>query len=135
MMTALLDIAMADGRFYTLIDALRAANLTDVLTQSAPYTLFAPTDNAFAVLQSAGVATLMADTPLLTRILTQHVLAGKVLAAQLILQSSWTTLGGGTLTARVDGDTLYIADARIVMRDIEGDDGVIHAIDKVLIPT
>jgi transforming growth factor-beta-induced protein len=135
MMTALLDIAMADGRFYTLIDALRAANLTDVLTQSAPYTLFAPTDNAFAVLQSAGVATLMADTPLLTRILTQHVLAGKVLAAQLILQSSWTTLGGGTLTARADGDTLYIADARIVMRDIEGDDGVIHAIDKVLIPT
>lgn len=134
-MTALLDIAMADGRFYTLIDALRVANLTDVLAQSAPYTLFAPTDNAFAVLQSAGVATLMADMPLLTRILTQHVVAGKVMAAQLILQPSWMTLGGGTLTARVEGNTLYIADASIVMRDIEGNEGVIHAIDKVLIPT
>jgi transforming growth factor-beta-induced protein len=134
MMTKLLDIALADGRFYTLTDALRAANLTDVLTQSAPYTLFAPTDEAIAVLQSAGVAALMADVPLLTRILTHHVIAGKVMAAQLLLQPSWTTLGGGTLSARVEGDKLYIADAQIVMRDIEGDEGVIHAIDKVLTP-
>jgi transforming growth factor-beta-induced protein len=57
-----------------------------------------------------------------------------VMAAQLLLQPSWTTLGGGTLSARVEGDKLYIADAQIVMRDIEGDEGVIHAIDKLLTP-
>ena len=132
-MTKLMDIALADGRFYTLIDALRAAGLIDSLTQAGQFTLFAPTDDAFTVLQPSGISALLADTTLLKRILPHHVIPGRVLAAQLILQPSWTTLSGNTLTPRVDGDTLYIADARITMRDIEGDDGIIHAIDKVLI--
>jgi transforming growth factor-beta-induced protein len=134
-MTKILDIAMADGRFYTLIDALRAAELTALLDESAPFTLLAPIDDAFAVLQPEGVRVLLSDAEFLRRILTHHILAGRQLAAQLVLNSPITPLDGQLMQSRVEGSELYIADARVVMRDIEGDDGVMHAIDKLILPT
>jgi uncharacterized surface protein with fasciclin (FAS1) repeats len=133
-MTKLLDIALADGRFYTLIDALRAADLTDILQSSVPFTLLAPTDDAFSVLLPTGVSALMQDADLLQRILRQHVLPGKYLAAQLLLHSPVTTLAGAEVNVRLEAQALYVQDAQVILRDMEGDDGVMHALDKVLLP-
>ncbi|MDX2138879.1 MAG: fasciclin domain-containing protein [Chloroflexota bacterium] len=133
-MTKLLDIALADGRFYTLIDALRAADLTDILASSAPFTLLAPTDDAFNMLFPTGSSALMQDVALMQRILRHHVLPGKYLAAHLLLHAPVATLAGAELNVRLDGQTLYVQDAQIMLRDMEGDDGVMHALDKVLLP-
>ncbi len=133
-MTKILDVAMADGRFYTLIDALKAANLIETLEQTSPFTLLAPTDEAFALLQPQGVSALLADTVLLNRILAHHVIAGKYSAAELLLLPPRSSLVGQPLSARIAEDVLYIEDSRVLMRDIEGDDGIMHALDKLLIP-
>jgi uncharacterized surface protein with fasciclin (FAS1) repeats len=133
-MTKLLDIALADGRFYTLIDALRAADLMDVLASSAPFTLLAPTDDAFSVLLPSPSSALMQDVALMQRILRHHILPGKYMAAQLLLHSPVSTLAGAELNVRIEGQTLYMQDAQITLRDMEGDDGVMHALDKVLLP-
>lgn len=133
-MTKILDIAVADGRFYTFIDALRAAGMDILLKQNTPFTLLAPTDDAFAVLQPSGVSALLADHVLLKRILSQHIINGRLMAAQLILDSPLFPLDGAPVVARVEGDALYLGDAQVIMRDIEGDDGVMHALNKLITP-
>jgi len=133
-MTKVLDIAFADGRFYTLVDALRATGLDKTLAQSTPYTLFAPTDDAFAAFEPEGLAGLTRDSAALTRLLRKHIVAGAWLAAQLADVDSLVTLDHQALPMSVDEDRLMVDGVRLIMRDIEGDDGVMHVLDRVLTP-
>ncbi|MCA9904155.1 MAG: fasciclin domain-containing protein [Anaerolineae bacterium] len=131
-MTKILDIAFADGRFYTLVDALRATGLDKALAESTPYTLLAPTDAAFAAFQAGGLEGLTRDLTSLTELLRKHIVSGAWLAEQLIAQSSIQSLGGQPLMLNSDGSDLSVENARVIMRDIEGDDGVMHVLDHVL---
>ncbi|MBE0689437.1 MAG: fasciclin domain-containing protein [Anaerolineae bacterium] len=133
-MTKLLDIALADGRFYTLVDALRATDLDKILAQSMPYTLFAPTDDAFAAFQPEGLDGLTRDLESLTKLLRKHVIPGAWLTAQLAGVPSVTTLDDQSLPLIVDDDRLSVDGVRVIMRDIEGNDGVMHVLDRVLSP-
>lgn len=125
--------------FSILVEAVVAADLTATLSGTGPFTVFAPTNAAFAALLTELGTTkeaLLANKPLLTTVLTYHVLAGKVLKAQVPVGTPITTLQGGTFTV---GSDLVITDARgrrsaIVATNIETTNGVIHAIDKVLLP-
>lgn len=131
--------AQSDSRFSILVEAVVAADLATTLSGPGPFTVFAPTNEAFAsLLAELGVTQtqLLADKPLLTKVLTYHVVAGRVLKAEVPVGVPITTLQGGTFT--VDG-SLVITDQRgrtsqIVETDVVVNNGVIHAIDKVLLP-
>ncbi len=129
------DIAVADGRFETLVAALQAAGLVDTLKGDGPFTVFAPTDAAFNMLPEGTVAGLLADIPALTDILLYHVVSGKVMAADVVGLTSATTVQGQDVSIRVEGGNVYIDDAMVVITDIEASNGVIHVIDSVLIPS
>jgi len=130
----IVDIAVADGRFDTLVAALQAAELADTLQGNGPFTVFAPTDDAFAALPEGTVAALLEDIPALTNILLYHVVAGDVRAADVVTLESAVTVQGDAVTISVDGDTVRINDALVVIVDIETSNGVIHVIDAVLLP-
>jgi transforming growth factor-beta-induced protein len=134
-MTKILDIALADGRFYTLYDAIKASSFAEDFTGEGYFTIFAPTDDAFQTLPEGTLAGILQDQSLLGRILAYHVLPLKFMAGELALQARVNTLHGGILAVKMDGDNLWVQDARVIMRDIEGDNGVIHVIDKLLIPS
>ncbi|NNF63747.1 MAG: fasciclin domain-containing protein [Acidimicrobiia bacterium] len=133
-MADIVDTAIADGRFTTLVAALQAADLVDTLKGEGPFTVFAPTDDAFAALPDGTVDGLLADIPALTDVLTYHVVSGKVLAADVVGLDSATTLQGSDVTIRVEGDSVFINDSQVIITDIETSNGVIHVIDAVLIP-
>lgn len=133
-MADIVDTAIADGRFTTLVAALQAAELVDTLKGEGPFTVFAPTDDAFAALPEGTVEGLLADIPALTDVLTYHVVSGKVLAADVVGLDSATTLQGTDVTVRVEGDSVFINDSQVIITDIETSNGVIHVIDAVLIP-
>ena len=130
----IVDIAVADGRFETLVAALQAADLVDTLKGDGPFTVFAPTDDAFNMLPEGTVAGLLEDIPALTDILLYHVVSGKVMAADVVGLTSATTVQGQDVSIRVEGGNVYIDDAMVVITDIEASNGVIHVIDTVLIP-
>jgi uncharacterized surface protein with fasciclin (FAS1) repeats len=130
----IVDIAVADGRFTTLVAALQAADLVDTLNGEGPFTVFAPTDDAFAALPEGTVDALLADIPTLTNILLYHVVPGKVLAADVVNLSSADTVLGEAVKITVDGGTVKINDAQVIITDIEASNGVIHVIDAVLLP-
>ncbi len=130
----IVDIAVADGRFTTLVAAVQAAGLVDALSADGPLTVFAPTDDAFAALPEGTVEALLADIPTLTNILLYHVVEGKVMAADVVGLTSATTLLGEDVTVTVEGDTVKINDATVIITDIEASNGVIHVIDTVLLP-
>ena len=132
---SIVDIAAADGRFQTLVAALEAAGLVDTLSGDGPFTVFAPTDDAFAALPAGTVETLLGDIPTLTDILLYHVVSGNVMAADVVTLDSATTLQGDDLSVSVDGDTVRINDARVLITDIQAANGTIHVIDSVLIPS
>ncbi len=131
---SIVDIAVADGRFTTLAAALEAAGLVDTLKNEGQFTVFAPTDDAFAKLPEGTVDALLEDIPTLTDILLYHVVDGKVLAADVIALQETETLSGKNITIRVEGDKVYINDAMVILTDIMADNGVIHVIDTVLLP-
>jgi uncharacterized surface protein with fasciclin (FAS1) repeats len=130
----IVDTAVADGRFTTLATALEAAGLIDTLKGEGPFTVFAPTDDAFAKLPEGTVAGLLEDIPTLTNILLYHVVAGKVPAADVVNLSSADTVLGQPVSISVNGDTVNVGDAQVVITDIETSNGIIHVIDTVLIP-
>lgn len=134
-MADIVDTAIADGRFTTLVAALQAADLVDTLKGEGPFTVFAPTDDAFAALPEGTVDGLLADVPALTDVLTYHVVAGKVLAADVVGLDSATTLQGTDVTVTVDGESVFINESQVIITDIETSNGVIHVIDAVLIPS
>jgi uncharacterized surface protein with fasciclin (FAS1) repeats len=130
----IVDIAVADGRFTTLVAALQAAGLVETLQGAGPFTVFAPTDDAFAKLPEGTVEGLLADIPALTDILLYHVVSGKVLAADVVELDSANTVLGKPVTIKVEGGAVMINESKVVITDIEASNGVIHVIDAVLIP-
>jgi uncharacterized surface protein with fasciclin (FAS1) repeats len=137
-MPGICDTAVAAGKFKTLVAATQAAGLVETLNTKGPYTLFAPTDEAFAKLPPGTVDSLLKDIPKLTSILTYHVIEGAVPAAEVIVHKNLTTLQGQDL--KVDASkwhlhkSVKINDADIITADVKADNGVIHIIDKVLMP-
>ena len=127
--------AVAAGSFTTLTAALEAAGLVDTLKGEGPFTVFAPTDEAFAALPEGTVDTLLADPKGdLTQILTYHVVPGKVMSTDITDGMKATTVQGADLTLTIKGGSVYVNDAMVVTADIETSNGVIHVIDGVLIP-
>ena len=130
----IVDIAVADGRFTTLVAALQAADLVDALSGEGPFTVFAPTDDAFAQLPEGTVEALLNDIPALTDILLYHVVAGEVLAADVVMLEEAETLLGEAVSIRVENGMVFVDDAQVIITDIIADNGVIHVIDSVLLP-
>ena len=137
-----LQTAAADARFSTLVEAVQAAGLTDTLAGPGPFTVFAPTNDAFAaLLAELGVtkAQLFADTALLRTVLTYHVISGDIRAAQVPLGKAVTTVQGGIFKVDAVGSGLVVTDGRnrtsnIVITDLAASNGVIHVVDRVLLP-
>jgi len=132
----IIDTAVAAGNFKTLAAALTAANLVDTLKGAGPFTVFAPTDEAFARLPAGTVESLLKDIPKLSAILTYHVIAGKVMAADVMKmdgQSAKTVNGASLSISTKDGVKLNGA-STVVKTDIACTNGVIHVIDSVLLP-
>jgi len=134
----IVDIAVADGRFTTLVTAVTAADLVDTLKGEGPYTVFAPTDDAFAALEAAAPGTiegLLNDTPTLSNILLYHVVPGKVMASDVVNLSSAEAANGDSIAISVmDGKVMLNDSAEVIITDIEASNGVIHVIDAVLLP-
>jgi uncharacterized surface protein with fasciclin (FAS1) repeats len=118
-----------------LVAAVEAAGLVDTLKSEGPFTVFAPTDEAFAALPEGTVEALLADIPTLTDILLYHVVAGKVMAADVVNLQSADTVQGQPVAITVDADgNVFVNDAQVIITDVEASNGVIHVIDAVLLP-
>ena len=130
----IVDIAVNDGRFETLVAALQKAELVEALQGEGPFTVFAPTDDAFALLPEGTVPALLEDVPALTNVLLYHVVEGKVMAADVVNLTSATTLLGKDVAIEVRDGNVFINDAQVIITDIEADNGVIHVINAVLLP-
>jgi len=137
-MADIVDTAVAVGTFKTLVAAVTAAKLVDTLKGKGPFTVFAPTDEAFAKLPEGTVDGLLKDIPKLTAVLTYHVVDGKVPASDVVQHPKLTTIQGQDV--KIDAvkwhmhKSVKVNDANIVKADIETDNGIIHVIDKVLLP-
>ena len=137
-MAGICDTAVAAGNFKTLFAATQAAGLVETLNTKGPFTVFAPTDDAFAKLPKGTVESLLKDIPKLKSILTYHVVEGKVMAADAAKLKTAKTLQGQDL--KIDASrwhlhsNIKINDANVIKPDVLADNGVIHVIDKVLIP-
>lgn len=132
----IVDTAVAAGSFTTLAKALTAADLVATLKGPGPFTVFAPTDDAFAKLPAGTVENLLKpeNKAMLRRLLTYHVVPGKVMAADVVKVSSATAVSGDKLSIKVNGGTVIVDKARIVKTDIAASNGVIHVVDTVLLP-
>jgi len=132
----IVNTAVADGRFTTLVAAITAAELVDTLKGEGPFTVFAPTDDAFAALPEGTVESLLLpeNKQALTDILLYHAVSGKVMAADVVNLESAATVLGKDVAIKVDGGKVYINDAEVIITDIETSNGVIHVIDSVLLP-
>jgi transforming growth factor-beta-induced protein len=130
----IVDTAVADGRFTTLATALTEAGLVDTLKGEGPFTVFAPTDDAFAKLPEGTLESLLADIPTLTDILLYHVVPGEVMAADVVALESADTVLGKPVSINVEGDKVMVNDAQVIITDVEASNGVIHVIDTVILP-
>jgi transforming growth factor-beta-induced protein len=130
----IVDTAIAAGTFKTLAAALEAAGLVEALKGEGPFTVFAPTDEAFARLPAGTVEALLKDPKALGDILKYHVASGRLMAADVLKHSGIETLLGQTAPLKLEGNTAYIGDAKIVTTDIQASNGVIHVIDAVILP-
>jgi uncharacterized surface protein with fasciclin (FAS1) repeats len=134
----IVDTAVAAGNFKTLITAVKAADLVDTLKSKGPVTVFAPTDDAFAKLPKGTVEGLLKDVPKLKAVLTYHVVPGKVMAADVVKLKTAKTVQGQDI--KIDASKWHlhknvkINDANVIKADIVTDNGVIHVIDKVILP-
>ena len=132
-MQNIVETAVAAGSFKTLVTAVQVAGLVDTLSGAGPFTVFAPTDEAFAKIPKETLDAVLADKVKLTAILTYHVVAGKVMASDVMGLTSAKTVQGGEV--KIDtSDGVMINDAKVVQADIECSNGVIHVIDSVLMP-
>jgi uncharacterized surface protein with fasciclin (FAS1) repeats len=132
-MADIVDTAVKAGSFSTLVAAIKAAKLVDTLKGAGPFTVFAPTDEAFAKLPDGTVDALLKDIPKLKKILTYHVVSGKVMAADVVKLKSAKTVEGSDV--KIDASSgVKVNDATVSTPDVGADNGVIHIIDTVLIP-
>ncbi len=132
-MADIVETAVAAGSFKTLVAAVTAANLVDTLKGNGPFTVFAPTDEAFDKLPAGTVQALLADIPTLTSILTYHVVPGLVMAADVVKLSSAKTVQGQTVSIDTSNG-VQIDGAHVTQADIVTSNGVIHVIDSVILP-
>ena len=132
----IVDTAIADGRFKTLVAAVQAAGLVDTLKGKGPFTVFAPTDDAFAKLPAGTLESLLKpeNKAQLTAILTYHVVAGRVMAADVVKLTTANTVNGKPVTIKVEDGKVYVNDAQVIVTDILTSNGVIHVIDSVILP-
>ena len=135
-MQNIIDTAVAAGSFKTLAAALTAAGLVDTLNSAGPFTVFAPTDDAFAKLPAGTVDKLLKDVSKLTAILTYHVLSGKVMAADVMKMDGKTakTVNGADLKISTQGGVNLNGSVHVTKTDIDCSNGVIHVVDAVLMP-
>ena len=129
----IVDTAIDAGSFTTLVAAVQAAGLVDTLKGEGPFTVFAPTDEAFAALPEGTVEGLLADPEALAAILTYHVVAGEVMSGDLVDDMKAATVNGAKITIDLDSGVM-VNDATVVAADIAASNGVIHVIDKVILP-
>ena len=131
----IVDTAVEAGSFTTLATALQAAGLVDVLKGEGPFTVFAPTDEAFAKLPEGTLEALLADGEALTKVLTYHVVSGAVKAETVVTLSEATTVEGSPVKIELrDGGVVLNGTAKVTATDIEASNGVIHVIDTVILP-
>lgn len=132
-MADIVDTAANAGSFNTLVAAVKAAGLVDTLKGAGPFTVFAPTDDAFGKLPAGTVDALLQDIPKLKKILTYHVVSGKVTSADVVKLNSAATVEGTEV--KIDASNgVKVNDATVTTPDVAADNGVIHIIDTVLIP-
>ena len=137
-MPTIVDVAVKAGNFTTLVAAVKAAGLVDTLNSKGPFTVCAPTDEAFAKLPKGTVEGLLKDIPKLKNILLYHVVAGKAMSSDVSMMKTAKTVQGQDI--KIDASkwhlhkNIKINDANVIKADIMADNGVIHVIDKVLIP-
>src|SRR5689334_5672522 len=132
----IVDTAVAAGNFNTLAKALQAADLVDTLKGAGPFTVFAPTDEAFAKLPAGTLDNLLKpeNKDKLRRILTYHVVPGEVRAADVVKLQSAKAVSGDAITVKVTDGKVHVDDARVIKADIQASNGVIHVIDTVMLP-
>ena len=132
----IVDTAVAAGQFTTLAAALKAAGLVETLKGTGPFTVFAPTDAAFAKLPKGTVEELLKpeNRAKLTAILTYHVVSGKVMAADVVKVKDAKTIQGGSIMVNASGGKVMVDSANVVKADIGASNGVIHVVDTVLMP-
>jgi transforming growth factor-beta-induced protein len=130
------DTAVGAGDFTTLVTAIKAAGLVETLKGKGPFTVFAPTDEAFAKLPAGTVENLLKpeNKQKLASILTYHVVPGKVMASEVVKLADAKTVNGQSLTINVEGEMVMVDSAKVVKTDIECSNGVIHVIDAVVMP-
>jgi len=130
------DTAIAAGSFKTLAKALDAAGLVTTLKGGGPFTVFAPTDEAFAKLPDGTLETLLKpeNKEKLRRILTYHVVAGKVMASDVVKLQSARAVSGDTITVKVEDGVVHVENATVTSADVLASNGVIHVIDSVILP-
>lgn len=134
MQNDIVDVAVEAGSFTTLTAALEAAGLVDVLKGDGPFTVFAPTDAAFAKLPAGTVEALLADKERLTAILTYHVVPGEVTSQQVVNLNTATTVNGAPIEIKTWDGKVMINNATVVQADVDASNGVIHVIDTVILP-
>jgi len=139
----IVETAVSAGSFKTLVAAVKAAGLVDALSSAGPFTVFAPNDEAFAKLPPGTVEGLLLDIPKLRSILTYHVVSGKITSADVAKITSGgetpnvTTLQGSSVKVKMNGmfsKTVHVNDAKVISPDISASNGIIHVIDKVILP-
>lgn len=132
----IVEVAVANGSFTTLVAAVKAAGLVGTLSSPGPFTVFAPTDAAFAKLPAGTVEALLADKAKLASILTYHVVSGKVGAADVIKMKGGMTksVQGSSLDIQVRDGKVFVDGAQVIMADVKASNGVIHVIDTVVMP-
>lgn len=130
----IVDTAVAAGDFNTLVTAVKAAGLVETLKGEGPFTVFAPTDAAFAKVPTDTLNALLADKAALANVLTYHVVAGKVMAADVVKLTSAETVQGQAVSIEVKDGKVYVNGAQVVTTDIKASNGVVHVIDAVILP-
>lgn len=130
----IVDTAVAAGQFKTLAAALGAAGLVETLKGAGPFTVFAPTDAAFAKLPAGTVEALLADIPALTNILLYHVAGGDLSVKELLKQGEVKTVQGTNVSVRKSGSNLIINESLVISKPVAASNGVIYIIDSVLLP-
>ncbi len=130
----IVQTAIDAGSFKTLVTAVQTADLVETLSGEGPFTVFAPTDDAFAAVPEETLNALLADKAELTKVLTYHVASGKYMAEDVVSMGNITTLEGNMLDVEITNEGVFVGGAKVIQTDIECSNGVIHVIDTVLIP-
>jgi uncharacterized surface protein with fasciclin (FAS1) repeats len=130
----IVEVAVNAGSFNTLVQAVQEAGLVETLSSEGPFTVFAPTDEAFDALPEGTLDALLADEEALRVVLTYHVVAGEYMASDIVDMESLTTVQGEDITILVTDGNVMVNNANVIQTDIEASNGVIHVIDQVMLP-